>query len=230
MPTNDYNAWESRWNEGRIGFHRDSVNPHLVTYLNHLKRTGAKEIAVPLCGKSLDLIWLKEQDWNVTGIELVQKAIHEFFSYWNKRPTRSDIENRPNYRHENLNMLNADIFDLPVSLNGQFDAIYDRAAIVALPPAMRIRYADILLKLLKPGGRALIITYEAPTAPDSGPPYNVYEEEIPNLFSSCRTKLLESFHYLPESEPKLKIRGLAWCKEQIWLVESTKTTLARRPI
>ena len=73
------NQWESRWQEGRIGFHLPEVNSYLLHYSDKLLTQDPESVFVPLCGKTLDLPWLAGRTKKVVGIELVHKAVQDFF-------------------------------------------------------------------------------------------------------------------------------------------------------
>ncbi|MEC8187932.1 MAG: thiopurine S-methyltransferase, partial [SAR324 cluster bacterium] len=75
----DFDGWSSRWDEDRIGFHVAKPNPFLLQYWHHLHEIKPKRCLVPLCGKSLDLVWLSEKVETVIGVELVEKAVLDFF-------------------------------------------------------------------------------------------------------------------------------------------------------
>ena len=73
--------WLERWDRQEIGFHQADVNRYLLQYWNQATKLHVNtKVFVPLCGKSLDMLWLKNQGYSVTGIELSEKAINDFFS------------------------------------------------------------------------------------------------------------------------------------------------------
>ncbi|MGD8547546.1 MAG: thiopurine S-methyltransferase, partial [Thiohalophilus sp.] len=67
--------WHERWENNLIGFHSNEVNPYLRTHWSKLSLEPAARVLVPLCGKSLDLIWLAEQGYQVVGVELSPIAV-----------------------------------------------------------------------------------------------------------------------------------------------------------
>ena len=74
------NLWESRWQENRIGFHLKEVNPYLLRFSDQLLNQNPDRVFVPLCGKTLDLCWLTTKTKKVIGVELVSKAVYDFFA------------------------------------------------------------------------------------------------------------------------------------------------------
>ena len=59
--------WHERWALGQIGFHQERVHPALPAHEDVFLGAEGLSVLVPLCGKSLDLLWLLEQDLRVTG-------------------------------------------------------------------------------------------------------------------------------------------------------------------
>ncbi len=176
--------WHQRWQEGRIGFHRDAVHPRLETHWPRLVPETDSHVLVPLCGKSRDLLWLAERGHAVTGVELSPLAVGQFFAE-NPLPAPR-VRREGAFEHhecERLRLCCGDFFRLrPEDLAAPL-AIYDRAALVALPASMRGDYADHLARLSPPGTRMLLVSLERPGDSGSGPPFSVATAEIENLFA-----------------------------------------------
>lgn len=145
----DRDYWLERWKKNEIGFHRSEINPYLVTYFRELNLRPGDHIFVPLCGKSLDMLWLLQQGYKVTGVELSTIACQNFFTENNLTYKLHKVDNFQQYFHnDQLQILCGDFFDLePEKL--MVNAIYDRAALIALPPSLRERYAKKLTRNLK---------------------------------------------------------------------------------
>lgn len=187
----DAKFWKEVWEQGRAGWHLSQFNPKLLEYFPLLDVEKGQKILVPLCGKTKDLLWLKNIGLKVHGIELHEPAIKDFFAE-NQLPAPkiNRDENFIHYEIENLVISCGDFFKLAEEKS--YDMLYDRAALVALPPAMRIDYSKVLLKSLKPKAQGLLIAYEYDPARMEGPPFNVREEEIRKLYGHQFTiKLLE---------------------------------------
>ena len=205
--------WKQSWNDGKIGFHLSDTNPSLRQYAHILEKE--ETILVPLCGKTLDMHFLHQTGHAVVGIELVLKAIHDFFQEWGVEPQKT--QNKSTF--ERITLINDNIFavqpqDLPI-----IDGIFDRAALVALPTNLRPQYVEHLLSLLKDGGTILLITYDMPRPQEQGPPFAVRQEDVPHLFSQASSvELLKEIHNTPEDEPRLVFRNVAWSKEHIWRI------------
>jgi len=52
--------WLERWERAEIGFHQDDINPWLARYWPRLAAPPGSKVFVPLCGKSLDMAWLRK--------------------------------------------------------------------------------------------------------------------------------------------------------------------------
>ena len=205
--------WKQSWKEGKIGFHLSDTNPSLRQYAHLLK--NEKTILVPLCGKTLDMHFLHQNGHSVIGVELVSKAIDDFFQEWGMEPQREGNKNSV----EQITLINDNIFAVQSEHIPTIDGIFDRAALVALPTTLRPKYVKHLLSLLKDGGSLLLITYDMPRPQEQGPPFAVRQEDVPQLFSQASSvELLKEIHNTPEEEPRLAFRNVAWSKEHIWLI------------
>lgn len=167
--------WLSRWLEGRIGWHEAAGNTGLRKYWP-ATRPGTR-VLVPLCGKSQDLLWLADAGCSVTGIELSNIAIEAFFAENNLRfkthPGRSLTEYRA--RDRDIRLYCGDYFDFEEE---HFDGLYDRGALVALPPDIRPAYVEHTDKLLNPAATRLVITLEYDQSRAAGPPFSVMPDEV----------------------------------------------------
>jgi thiopurine S-methyltransferase len=172
----DPDFWHSRWTAGQIGFHEGTPNAHLVA---HVAVLGAsRRVLVPLCGKSEDLVFLADHGHQVVGVELVESAVQAFFAEHGVTPLVSKEGSLTRYAAENITLLVGDFFATTPALLGPVDALYDRAALIALPAPMRSAYAKHVRALLPPGSPGLTITVEYPQELQSGPPFSVPEPEL----------------------------------------------------
>lgn len=203
------NQWESRWQEGRIGFHLPEVNSYLLRYSDKLLTQDPESVFVPLCGKTLDLPWLAGRTKKVVGIELVQKAVQDFFKE-NKLTHSIQQSGKLNlFSSDTIVLFQGDFFDLNKEQTASFDAIYDRASIVAFDQPERERYVNHLMSFLEPGGRILLITLEYDQNQMTGPPFSVPADEIERLYAPYgELKLLETSDILDERFRKNGLDGM----------------------
>jgi thiopurine S-methyltransferase len=208
--------WHDRWAEGRIGFHRDAPNRLLEAHSQRLLE-GAQRVLVPLCGKSVDMPWLASKGVEVVGVELVPAAIEAFWEDQGLTPEVDHFHGFTRTSSGRMTLLQGDIFHLMLAHTGTVDAIYDRAALIAIPPARQPEYAHHMLSLLKPGGSMLLLTYDMPVPPEKGPPFSVHPDRVPALFGdAAQVELLETIMHTPETEPKLLQRGVDWARESVF--------------
>jgi len=208
------NIWESRWQEGRIGFHIPQVNTYLRRFSAHLLKSEPENIFVPLCGKTLDLPWLANRTKKVVGVEMVSQAVEEFYAENEISYSIQPAGKLQLFQNDSIDIFQGDFFDLTQEKTGLFEAIYDRGSIVALASSERQKYVEHLLSFLAPGGRLLLITLEYDQEQMSGPPFSVADAEIEILFSQYgKLELLETCDILDE---RMRKKGLDGILERVY--------------
>ena len=96
-------------------------------------------------------------------------------------------------------------------------AVYDRAALIAMPPAMRRDYAVRMAELTDPGTPVLLVAPFSLKDPDSGPPFAVAETEVRDIFAThFAIDILESERVTVDQDPGLAEQGLAWREETVY--------------
>jgi thiopurine S-methyltransferase len=188
----DPSFWHERWRENRIGFHLTLPNPLLVRRFGALDLKPGARVFVPLCGKTRDIAWLLSEGYRVAGAELSQIAIDQLFADLDVTPEVSDEAGLRHHRAPHIDMFVGDIFALTTDALGSIDAVYDRAALVALPPEMRPRYAEHIVRLTDAAPQ-LLVSYEYDQTIVPGPPFSVPPSEIDQLYGARFTiKTLET--------------------------------------
>ncbi|MFZ5657917.1 MAG: thiopurine S-methyltransferase [Pseudomonadota bacterium] len=175
--------WHSRWQEGRIGFHQDRPTPLMLKHWPALAVAAGERVFVPLCGKSLDMAWLASQGLGVLGVEISQMAVEAFFAENGLTPEVVETRYGLEYRAGPVTIVCGDAFGLDADALAGCSAVLDRAALIALPPELRERYARELYPRLPAGCRGLLITLEYPQQEKAGPPFAVPEDEVRALYS-----------------------------------------------
>ena len=214
----DRDGWLTRWREGRIQFHIDTVNPILDRYVDRLLPEGFGRVFVPLCGKSVDLAWLDEQGHEVVGVELAEKAVEDLFKELGRNPTITTQGAFQSCRSDGLEVLVGDLFELDAEVTGKFDAIWDRAALVALRPSDRDRYASHLREFLQSNGHILLCTISYDESKMEGPPFSVCADEVHRHFENIlRVEKLEG-GINTNPNPCFTESGLDQGLEETWLI------------
>jgi thiopurine S-methyltransferase len=205
----DPEFWLERWRTRQVGFHQPAPHSALDRWWPTLGVPPGARVYVPLCGKSLDMVWLAAHGHHVVGSELSALAVREFFDELPATAVDvSAIGPFRRHRHEQFEILQGDALALTPELLGPVGAAYDRAALVALPPAMRERYATGFARLLPRGSHTLLIAFEYLQAIKAGPPFSVEPEEVARLYGPHFTVTeLERTDIIAES-PKFAAAGL----------------------
>lgn len=212
--------WHQRWADNKIGFHQDEINPYLVEYFPELSLPNAARVFVPLAGKSRDILWLLDQGYEVHAIELSTQAVEHFFQEHSIAADISDWTHGQCFHSEGLHFWSGDIFALQQEQLGPIDAIYDRAALIALPETMRRDYVQTLMNLTGPA-KQLLITLEYDPALMEGPPFSVIRDEVEDLYQSryAHVSRLAEIDVLSKN-PHLSSRGLTTLLECVYLLSS----------
>lgn len=208
--------WQARWANNEIGFHSPQVNPYLQRYWPALGLAQGAQVLVPLCGKSVDLAWLAGQGFAVVGVELAQCAVEDFFREHGLEPQITQDGVFQVYRAGAVTFYCGDFFALESRHIAQCAAVYDRAALIALPEAMRERYVTHLAALLPGGAQILLVSLDYDQAQMAGPPFAVNDEGVQRLFARHgQVDLLECCDVLADNA-KFVQRGLKRLDERVY--------------
>ena len=204
--------WHDRWENDQIAFHESRPNPLLLAHFTALSLPPKSRVFVPLCGKSLDIPWLLSQGYRVAGAELSRKAIGQLFDTLGLTPHITQEGKLERFRAENLDIFVGDIFDLLSETLGHVDAIYDRAALVALPEPMRERYVKHVMAITKRAPQ-LLICYEYDQRLQEGPPFSISRDEVVRHYHAAYTP-----NVLAEVEVPGGLKGKCAAIETVWLL------------
>jgi thiopurine S-methyltransferase len=184
----------------------------LLDHFGALSLPAGSRVFVPLCGKTRDILWLLESGYRVVGVELSRMAVEQLFAEMDLQPAISQVGPLTRFAVEDIDIYCGDIFELTGSELGPVDAVYDRAALVALPANMRQRYAEHLAAIT---GRArqLLIAYEYDQSLQDGPPFAVSADEVRRLYGRHYEPVL-----LASSEVAGGLRGNCPANEHVWLL------------
>lgn len=211
--------WHKRWEQNLIGFHQQHINPYLQQYWPALGVPAGTRVLVPLCGKSLDLAWLVGQGWRVLGVELSERAVQDFFNEHGRVAQVSRQGAFEVYRSEGIELWCGDFFDLTPADTADCTAFYDRAAIIALPPAMRERYVAHLQALLRSPCTGLLITLDYDQDVLPGPPFAVPDEEVQRLYGEHWRLRTEATDEVLAQSPKFIQAGATRLLERVYSLQ-----------
>jgi thiopurine S-methyltransferase len=212
--------WHQKWQSNQIGFNQLQPNHLLLQYFATLNLKPGSRVFVPLCGKSIDMLWLVSQGYEVLGVELSSIACTAFFNEQSIPVTVTHSDTFTVYHSEKITLLSGDFFDLNKKMLNKVDAVYDRAALIALPVELRQRYATFLMSLIEPGIPMLLITNRYDQNEMEGPPFSVDENEVASLYSE-HFNIQQLYHQVVETIPKhLLAKGLITASEAVYYLSS----------
>ncbi|HEY6456613.1 MAG TPA: thiopurine S-methyltransferase [Steroidobacteraceae bacterium] len=204
--------WHDRWQRNQIGFHEPKANPVLLAHVNTVCLPGPSRIFVPLCGKTLDIGWLLARGHRVAGAELSEIAVQQLFADLGIAAHATSIGQLTRFSAPGIDIFQGDIFDLSRGELGAVDAIYDRAALIALPGQLRTRYARHLVQITNGAPQLLIcVTYEQRLI--AGPPFSVDGAEVARLYQGAYD--LEA---LGSAELPGGLKGKCPATEDVWFL------------
>lgn len=205
--------WHDRWRTARIGFHQSAIDGNLIHHWDDLSLPTAARVLVPLCGKSLDLSWLRQRGHEVVGVELSDVAVQAFFAENGISARRLSLPRFDLYVAESLACFRGDLFELTIDRLGRLAAVYDRAALISWPVEQRDRYVEHLTSLTEPGTKTLLITLEYPQAEMNGPPFSVDTQEVLRLYSRHHSIDELARRDVLRNEPRMRARGVSCLTE-----------------
>ena len=206
----DADFWHSKWARNEIGFHISEANPLLVKHFDALQLAPESRVFLPLCGKTLDIHWLLSEGHRVAGAELSALAVQQLFAELGVTPTITRVGALDRYSTDTIDIFVGDFFDLDAELLGPVDATYDRAALVALPEAMRPRYTAHLTALTRHAPQ-LLICFEYDPSQHQGPPFSISGDEVHRHYSAAF-----SISQLDNVDVKGGLKGTCPATESVW--------------
>lgn len=211
----EHEFWHERWAKGEIGFHEGSVNQYLHDHWPELAGSDTSTVLVPLCGKSHDMWWLNDRGHPVIGVELSSIACKDFFEEAEEKAQVHPGEPFTTFRHDDLELWCGDFFQLVPDDLRHVRLVYDRAALIALPPRMRQDYVRHLTAVIPDGTRILLITLDYDTD-IKGPPFNVSRDEVQALYGEDYNIEHILTNTLSRDHPFTRRRGLDAARETVF--------------
>ena len=213
--------WQTRWQEKRIGFNQSQVNTLLVKYFSKLNLSADSRIFVPLCGKSIDMLWLAHQGFDVVGVELVESAAQEFFIEQDIPYTIKEHSHHSNIKcyqgqvlEQTITLWVADIFALNSDDIGHVDAVYDRAALIAMPAELRPQYTKQVINLSQ-NMPQLLLTLNYDQNERAGPPFSISQEQVQQYYGNYyQMNKLEEEPSTLNAAPEMAVTEPVWLLSQ----------------
>jgi thiopurine S-methyltransferase len=201
--------WHHRWRSGQTGFHQASVDADLIAHWGALSLREGDRVMVPLCGKSIDLLWLRERGHAVVGIELSDIALQAFCAE-NGIPARRQVGAMLNrYEAFKLELFQSDFLTLSPAQLGEVQAVYDRASLISWAPDLRKAYVDHLTSVTSTGTQTLLVTLEYEQSEFAGPPFSVDATEVQRLYAESHAIQEIARRSILSDEPRMRARGVS---------------------
>lgn len=205
--------WNEKWERGEINFHQSEANPLLTEHFEKLNLVKDSRVFLPLCGKTRDIAWLLAGGYRVAGAELSEHAISDLFKELGLDPEISKVGKLTRYSAKDIDIFVGDIFDVSAEHLGPISAIYDRAALVALPSEMREQYTSHLIKITGAAPQ-LLISYEYNQQLIDGPPFSVTGNEVKRHYDATyQVNSVESRNVAGG------LKGKVASTETVWLLQ-----------
>jgi thiopurine S-methyltransferase len=162
------------------------------------------------------MAWLRGQGHSVLGVELSPLAAGDFFAGQGiaasvRRQGAFDV-----YEGEGVQILCGDFFALTGEDLAGVRAVYDRAALVALPGDLQARYARHLLDILPQRPPILLISFEYEQAEMDGPPFSTPGPAVEAVFGEAYRIELVSAQDVLDANPGLRARGVSRLAEKTY--------------
>jgi len=214
--------WLEFWENNEINWHSDDVTQELEAYLGLLKLNSGDKVFFPLCGKSVDMIYLLNQGFSVIGVELSEIGIKQFFLENGLDFTITQVGEFDLYSAKNIEIYCGDFFSLTSKHMCNVKAVFDRKSLIALDKNLRQKYVKHLNDIISMGVRILLVTLNYPQHQISGPPFSVDRSEVESLFCMAfKYEELKSFQDI-ENGSKLERAGVDYIENTAYCMQKVR--------
>ena len=214
--------WLKFWENNETNWHGDKITQELVEYFELFELETRDKVFVPLCGKSLDMIYIMNQGFSVVGVEISEIGVRQFFSENNLAYKITKVDDFDLYSTENLEIYCGDFFALTSKHLNNVKSVFDRKSLIALEPEVRQKYVKHLNDIISLGARILLVTLQYPQYQMSGPPFSVDKSEVESLFSMAfESQELRSFNDI-ENESKLTRAGVNYINNAAYYLRKVR--------
>lgn len=148
--------------EGVVPWDGQRPSPHLAARVGD--GTGASAVVVG-CGLGDDAALLAERGWTTTAFDVAPTALRMA---------------RERFPDAAIELVEADLLDLPGAWHRAFDLVVEHYTVQALPPSVRERATAAVGSLVAPGGRLLVevIATQDASPERPGPPWALTRAEL----------------------------------------------------
>ena len=214
--------WLKFWENNETNWHGDNVTQELIEYFELFELEPRDKVFVPLCGKSLDMLYIMNQGFSVIGVEISEIGVRQFFNENNLTYKITKVDDFDLYSTENLEIYCGDFFALTSKHLNKVKSVFDRKSLIALEPEVRQKYVKHLNDIISVGARILLVTLQYPQHQMSGPPFSVDKSEVESLFSmTFESRELRSFNDI-ENGSKLERAGVDYINNAAYCLRKVR--------
>jgi len=214
--------WLKFWENNETNWHGDNVTQELIEYFELFELEPRDKVFVPLCGKSLDMLYIMNQGFSVIGVEISEIGVRQFFNENNLTYKITKVDDFDLYSTENLEIYCGDFFALTSKHLNMVKSVFDRKSLIALEPEVRQKYVKHLNDIISLGARILLVTLQYPQHQMSGPPFSVNKSEVESLFSmTFESRELRSFNDI-ENGSKLERAGVDYINNAAYCLRKVR--------
>ena len=214
--------WLKFWENNETNWHGDNVTQELIEYFELFELEPRDKVFVPLCGKSLDMLYIMNQGFSVIGVEISEIGVRQFFNENNLTYKITKVDDFDLYSTENLEIYCGDFFALTSKHLNKVKSVFDRKSLIALEPEVRQKYVKHLNDIISVGARILLVTLQYPQHQMSGPPFSVNKSEVESLFSmTFESQELRSFNDI-ENGSKLERAGVDYINNAAYCLRKVR--------
>ena len=188
--------WQRHYDEDDLGWDLGHVAPPFVDLLESNAIVPCKTL-VPGCGRGHEVIFFRENGFDVTAVDYSIGAVNHLNSVILERKL-------------NTKVLNLDFFELDSTHDCLYDLLIEQTFFCAISPSQRLLYVETVVRVLKRGGMIAGLFYH--TGKEGGPPFNTTRDDIIKHFS-------DSFEIRELAQAK---NSAEQRKDKEWLVILTK--------
>jgi methyl halide transferase len=174
MDVNLPDKWDENYEQGTDGWDLGRPTPVFQRLISSQQLIPGQMIVLG-AGRGYDAREFARHGFQVTAVDFSSQAVQEM-----QRLANPDAP---------VEILQYDIFTLPETFNHSFDYVLEYTCFCAIDPTRRAEYADLVMRLLKPGGMYIDLAFPL-DGRKGGPPFAVSAKEVLNLFQARGFKLI----------------------------------------
>jgi SAM-dependent methyltransferase len=203
--------WADRWRTGRTGWDQGGPHPLLPGLIEEAEQLGflkpGDRILEPGAGRAHNGAYLARRGYQVTSFDAAEEAIEEARKLYGNEP--------------NLKLEVADALTARDPWRGEFQVVFDRAMLCALPKKLRRAYVQASFTHLAPSGVFLTIPFtECRISEAEGPPFQVTMTDLSEFMLAGFSLVHAEDHDLPEGDRIVKETACIWRRRKRPLIES----------